>query len=136
MQIRTPKEIGLLVRDQRKRLGLTQDGLARRLGTSRLWVLQLEQGKPTVQLGMVIAALNDPFAAVAVCSVTFHLKSVQVLGVGMSVDDVQFPISELLPAAVGSVEELRCSKPAHPIAALAATEMIAIRIRFFMGCIQ
>jgi len=81
-------------------------------------------------------ALNDPFALVAVCSVTFHLKSVQVLGVGMSVDDVQFPSSELLPAALGSVEELRCSKPAHPIAALAATEMMAIRIRFFMGGIQ
>jgi HTH-type transcriptional regulator/antitoxin HipB len=59
MQIRTPKEIGLLVRDQRKRLGLTQDGLARRLGTSRLWVVQLEQGKPTLQLGLVLAALND-----------------------------------------------------------------------------
>ena len=59
MQIRTAKEIGLLVRDQRKRLGLTQDRLARRLGTSRLWVLQLEQGKPTAQLGMVLAALND-----------------------------------------------------------------------------
>jgi hypothetical protein len=81
-------------------------------------------------------ALNDPFAAVAVCSVTFHLKSVQVLGVGMSVVDVEFPIYELLPAAVGSVEELRCSKPAHPVAALAARETMAIRIRFFMGCIQ
>ena len=51
-------------------------------------------------------AVNDPFAEVAVCSVTFHLKSVQVLGVGIRVEDVQFPSSELLPAAVGSVIEL------------------------------
>jgi hypothetical protein len=78
-------------------------------------------------------ALNDPFAVDAVCSVTFHLKSVQVLGVGMSVDDVQLPSSALLPAALGDVEELRCSKPAHPIAALAATAMIVMRIRLFMA---
>jgi hypothetical protein len=77
-------------------------------------------------------AVNDPFAVVPVCSVTFHLKSVHVLGVGMSVDDVQLPSSELIPAAVGSVEELRCSKPAHPIAALAATAMMVVRIEFFM----
>ena len=78
-------------------------------------------------------ALNDPFAEVAVCSVTFHLKSVQVLGVGISVDDVQLPSSELLPAAVGSVIELWCSKPAHPAAALAAIDKTTIKIRFFMA---
>ena len=67
-------------------------------------------------------ALNDPFAVVAVCSVTFHLKSVQVLGVGINVDDVQLPSSELLPDALGSVDELRCSNPAHPVATLAAMQ--------------
>lgn len=51
-------------------------------------------------------AENEPFANVAVCSVTFHLKSVQVLGVGMSVEEVQLPSSELFPAAVGAVAEL------------------------------
>jgi hypothetical protein len=78
-------------------------------------------------------ALKDPFAVVPVCSVTFHLKSVHVLGVGMSVDEVQLPSSELLPVAVGSVEELRCSKPAHPIAALAAIATIVVRIDVFMS---
>src|SRR4029450_5300205 len=48
-------------------------------------------------------ALNDPFIDDAVCSVTFHLKSVHVLGVGMRVDDVQLPSSELFPATDGSV---------------------------------
>ena len=51
-------------------------------------------------------ALKDPLAAVAVCSVTFHLKSVHVLGVGIRVEDVQLPINALFPAAVGSVSEL------------------------------
>jgi hypothetical protein len=70
-------------------------------------------------------ALNDPLADDAVCSVTFHLKSVQVLGVGMSVDDVQFPSSELLPAAEGSVSELLCSRLVQPaVKPPAASNMI------------
>jgi hypothetical protein len=51
----------------------------------------------------------------------------------MRVDDVQFPSSELLPAAVGSVDELRCSNPAHPAATLAAMQIAAINSRFFMS---
>lgn len=81
-------------------------------------------------------ALKDPFAAVDVCSVTSHLKSVQVLGVGTRVDDVQLPSSELLPAAVGSVRELLRSKPAHPTAADAAIDTTISRIRFFIGFIR
>ncbi|MBK8093213.1 MAG: helix-turn-helix transcriptional regulator [Verrucomicrobiaceae bacterium] len=59
MQIRTPKEIGLLIRDQRKQLGWTQEVFAKRLGVSRLWVVQLEQGKATAQIGLVMRALNE-----------------------------------------------------------------------------
>ena len=81
-------------------------------------------------------ALKAPFAAVDVCSVTSHLKSVQVLGVGTRVDDVQLPISELLPAAVGSVIELLRSKAAHPTAADAAIDTMISRIRFFIGFIR
>jgi len=81
-------------------------------------------------------ALKAPFAAVDVCSVTSHLKSVQVLGVGTRVDDVQLPISELLPAAVGSVRELLRSKAAHPTAADAAIDTTISRIRFFIGFIR
>lgn len=51
-------------------------------------------------------ALNEPFALMAVCSETFHLKSVHVLGVGMSDDEVQLPSIELLPAADGPVTPL------------------------------
>lgn len=59
MQIRTAKEIGLLVRDHRRRQKLTQAQLAKRLRVSRLWVLQLEQGKDTAQVGLVLMALNQ-----------------------------------------------------------------------------
>jgi HTH-type transcriptional regulator / antitoxin HipB len=59
MQLRSAREIGLLIRDRRRQSGLTQAGLAERLGTSRLWVLQVERGKGTVQLGMVLRALAE-----------------------------------------------------------------------------
>ena len=77
-------------------------------------------------------ALKDPFADVAVCSLTVQLKSVQVLGVGMSCEDVQLPRSELMPATLGSVSELLCSKPAHA-AAPAARDNAMTRSRVLMA---
>ena len=59
MIIKTAREIGMLVRDQRKQLKWTQDQLATRLGVSRLWVVQMEQGKETAQIGLVLRALNE-----------------------------------------------------------------------------
>ena len=59
MQIRTPKDLGLLIRDQRKTRGWTQDVLAKRLDVSRLWIVQLEQGKATAQIGLVMRTLNE-----------------------------------------------------------------------------
>ena len=80
-------------------------------------------------LGQV--ALNEPFADVAVCSLTVHLKSVHVLGVGMSCDEVQLPRSELLPAIEGSLSELLCSKLVHAETAEAAARTMT-RNLFFM----
>jgi len=77
-------------------------------------------------------ALKEPLAVVAVCSETFHTKSVQVLGEGMRLDDVQVPSSELLPAAVGEVSELSRSKLVHPVAAATAIDNTTIRVRFFI----
>jgi HTH-type transcriptional regulator / antitoxin HipB len=59
MYLRTPKEIGMLLRDRRKARKWTQDVFAQKLGVSRLWVLQLEQGKSTAQIGLVMRALNE-----------------------------------------------------------------------------
>lgn len=59
MQIRTPAEVGMLVRSRRKELGWTQDDLAKRLRTSRPWVVQIETGKATAQLGRVLSALLE-----------------------------------------------------------------------------
>ena len=61
-------------------------------------------------------AVKFPRAVVAVCSVTVHLKSVQLLGVGMMVDDVQTPIRAPVPIGDGLVAELLCSKLVQPAA--------------------
>ena len=53
----TPQEVARLVREQRKRRGLSQQMLAELVGVSRQWVIALEQGKPTAELGLVLQAL-------------------------------------------------------------------------------
>lgn len=57
MIVRTASELGLLVRERRKELGLDQQTLATRIGVSRLWVIQFERGKPRAEVGLVLRAL-------------------------------------------------------------------------------
>jgi HTH-type transcriptional regulator / antitoxin HipB len=59
MRIRTPREIGLLVRDRRKQIGVTQATLAERVGASREWIRQLEAGKAGLELGLTLRALGS-----------------------------------------------------------------------------
>lgn len=58
MRIQTPHEIGLLVREQRRALGITQQALAERIGATREWVRRLESGKPRTELGLTLRALT------------------------------------------------------------------------------
>lgn len=57
MYIRTPTEIGLLVRDRRRQLGLSQTELAGRVGVGRQWIIAIEQGKARAELGLVLRTL-------------------------------------------------------------------------------
>lgn len=56
-KLRTPTDIGALIRDQRRALGLDQAELAERIGVKRLWVNQVEGGKHGASLGLVLQAL-------------------------------------------------------------------------------
>jgi HTH-type transcriptional regulator / antitoxin HipB len=56
--IRTPNDIGALIRDRRKSLGLDQAELAARIGVGRIWVNQVERGKPRASLELVLRALS------------------------------------------------------------------------------
>jgi len=58
MYLKTPAEIGMLVRDRRQALGLDQATLAARIGTSRRWIIDLERGKETLSLNLVLKALR------------------------------------------------------------------------------
>lgn len=58
MLLRTALEVGDLIADGRRRMRLSQSNLAQRLGVSRQWLSQVENGKTTVEFDLVLAALQ------------------------------------------------------------------------------
>lgn len=57
MLIRSVDDLGARMRDQRLQLGLSQAELARRIGASRYWIMQLEHGNAGAEVGLVLKAL-------------------------------------------------------------------------------
>jgi len=57
MIVRTPADLGLLIRTRRRELGLDQQTLAARVGVSRLWIIEFERGKPRAEIGLVLRTL-------------------------------------------------------------------------------
>ena len=45
MRVRTPSELGALIRDYRMRHNLDQRSLAATVGVSRQWIVEIEKGK-------------------------------------------------------------------------------------------
>jgi len=58
MIVRSAAELGHLVRDYRSRKRLTQAQLAALVGASRKWIVDLEGGKRTADLSLVLRTLN------------------------------------------------------------------------------
>lgn len=56
MDISNAKQFGAAVADARKALGLTQRDLALAIGTGERFIVNLEAGKATAQLGKALAA--------------------------------------------------------------------------------
>lgn len=54
--IHTAEEFGLRIANARRALGLTQRDLALAIGTGERFVVDLESGKTTAQLGKALAA--------------------------------------------------------------------------------
>ncbi|MGA3334397.1 MAG: type II toxin-antitoxin system Y4mF family antitoxin [Terracidiphilus sp.] len=54
----TAQAIGQMIRESRKRLGVTQRDLALTSGTGLRFVIDLEKGKETCQIGKVLTVLN------------------------------------------------------------------------------
>jgi HTH-type transcriptional regulator/antitoxin HipB len=58
MRLRTPLDIGQAIRDTRRRLGLDQDDLAKQVGVSRKWLIDVERGKPGAPIGLLLRTLD------------------------------------------------------------------------------
>jgi HTH-type transcriptional regulator / antitoxin HipB len=54
----TTQQIGQIIRDTRKKLGVTQKALALTSGTGLRFVIELERGKETCEIGKVLTILN------------------------------------------------------------------------------
>jgi HTH-type transcriptional regulator / antitoxin HipB len=58
MFVRTPSDLGALIRERRQKLGLDQAALARNAGTSRKWLIEVENGKPRAEIGLILRTLK------------------------------------------------------------------------------
>lgn len=58
MRIRTAADLGASIRERRVKLGMDQSDLAKKAGTSRKWIVEVEQGKPRAEIGLVLRTLK------------------------------------------------------------------------------
>lgn len=58
MRLNNARDLGLYVRNRRRRLGTTQAGLAASAQVSRRWLSDLEAGKATAEVGLVFRVLH------------------------------------------------------------------------------
>ena len=54
----TPEQLGKIVKKERKAMGLTQADLALTCGTGMRFISDLENGKPTCQIGKTLTVLK------------------------------------------------------------------------------
>lgn len=91
MQIRTPRELGAFVRDARKRRGMTQAQLADRSQVSRTWVVDLEAGKRTLEIGLVMSVLE-------ILGIIIELGQARALGGHAAAKAAAYGSLEIAPA--------------------------------------
>jgi len=58
MLLRTATDVGAVIRDRRRALGLDQRTLAVKVGVSRKWIIEVEKGKPRAALRLVLRTLE------------------------------------------------------------------------------
>lgn len=54
----TAADIGALIRERRRKLGLDQGALAKRVGVGREWIVDVEKGKPRAGVELVLRTLT------------------------------------------------------------------------------
>lgn len=58
MRVQNVIDLGLVIRDRRRSLGLDQRTLAKRVGVSRQWIVAVEKGKPRAEVALVLRTLR------------------------------------------------------------------------------
>jgi len=58
MRMRTATDLGAFIRERRTKLGMDQGALAEKAGTSRKWLIEVEQGKPRAEIGLILRTLK------------------------------------------------------------------------------
>lgn len=82
--IRTAEDFGLVIRERRRKLGLDQLSLAKRVGVSRQWIIAIEKGKQRAEIGLL-------------------LRTLRALDLVLTVDDGEGSVAET-PSAVSAAD--------------------------------
>ena len=89
MLITTPSDLGASIRERRIKLGLDQSSLAKRAGTSRKWLIEIENGKPRAEIGLVFRTLKALGLALAISDTTdVQAKRVRTTGRPIDINQV------------------------------------------------
>lgn len=88
MRIRTPKDLGAILRDRRKALDLDQASLAKQIGVSRQWIIGVERGRARAELGLVLRAID----AVGLTLLT-SIENLQKVGARSKTGDIDAIVS-------------------------------------------
>jgi HTH-type transcriptional regulator / antitoxin HipB len=59
MRVRTDTDLGAFIRERRTKLGMDQITLAKKTGTSRKWLVEVEKGKPRAEIGLILRTLKS-----------------------------------------------------------------------------
>ena len=55
--VKTPNDLGQIIRARRKELGWDQARLAKQIGVSRQWIIDIEKGKPRAEFGLLLRTI-------------------------------------------------------------------------------
>lgn len=75
-----PQDIGEIVRTTRKNQAVTQKALALTSGTGLRFIIELEKGKPTCQIGKVLTVLNTLGVKLSVVPPPMPASPVKLVG--------------------------------------------------------
>lgn len=59
MQLHTPRDFGGLIRARRLAMHISQNELAKKVGVSRLWIIQTERGNPGASLDLILRTITE-----------------------------------------------------------------------------